>query len=48
MRAKIKIAYSDTWGFTDRTPEGVFPYEFNPYDNYFTDLYKKKEKLMIY
>jgi len=42
VKAKIKIAYSDTWGFTDRTPEGVFPYEFNPHDNYFTDLFKTK------
>jgi len=30
MKSKLKLAFSDMWGFED--------YQFNPHDNYFTDL----------
>ena len=30
MKNKLKLAFSDMWGFED--------YQFNPEDNYFTDL----------
>ena len=30
MKPKLKLAFSDMWGFED--------YQFNPRDNYFTDL----------
>ena len=41
MKHKLKIAFSDMWGFKDRLPTGgTLSYEFNPNDNYFTDLLK--------
>ncbi len=40
MKQRLKIAFSDMWGFVDHTPRGALSYEFNPDDNYFTDLLK--------
>lgn len=34
MKNKLKLAFSDMWGFED--------YLFNPHDNYFLDLFKTK------
>lgn len=37
--SKLKLAFSDMWGFED--------YQFNPHDNYFTDLFKTKFNVEI-
>lgn len=38
-KSKFKLAFSDMWGFED--------YQFNPHDNYFTDLFKTKFNVEI-
>lgn len=44
---KLKIAFTDMWGYDDPTPGGVLSYFFNPYDNYFTDLFSQKFDVQI-
>ena len=39
MKTKLKLAFSDMWGFED--------YQFNLHDNYFTDLFKTKFNVEI-
>ncbi|NBO99153.1 MAG: hypothetical protein EBU90_03365 [Proteobacteria bacterium] len=43
----LKIAFADMWGYDDPTPTGIYSYFFNPYDNYFTDLFSQKFNVQI-
>ena len=48
MKNNLKIAFSDTWGFEDRSASGnILSYVLNPYDNYFTDLFSQKFNVTI-
>lgn len=43
----LKIAFADMWGYVDRSSVGDLSYEFNPHDNYFTDLFGLKYNVVI-
>ena len=47
LKNTLKVAFADMWGFVDRTSQGDLPYEFNPHDNYFTDLFSQQYNVII-
>lgn len=47
LKSNLRLAFTDMWGFVDRTAAGELSYEFNPNDNYFTDLFSLKYNVIV-